>query len=425
MISEDSVSRPTLVITGMQLVSRLSLIGVICIAFFLLVFQAQAVFIELGPFSLSVYATVLAAGLVLMSYMAQLLLGSHFQSRKSPRRLKAESLRALVILWPLILLLVFSSIWLAAEWRIEGAQNLLALTILVVGILALATETDFEKVRRFLRLYLYVSLAVSGFYLVFTVSGLPGFANRQFAMIMLVSLSIAAVWPASNWLLRVAPYIFAFSIVLSQSRTAALVALVLLAIHVFWGMKGNWTLWSRVAAGLIAVGGVLVLAVVAPPWVEFWTGADLGIEDRDLSGTSGRFTAWARFLALLTRPSEWIFGLGTGAAMEYGTAEVPYFSHPHNEYLRFLVDLGILGVVLLILGALLLIIHFTRSWSSAEPVGKAALLVIVSLGIVATTDGPLYSSFVIIPATLVIGLGLASTLNTRPSPEKLRAKKDS
>jgi O-antigen ligase len=111
--------------------------------------------------------------------------------------------------------------------------------------------------------------------------------------------------------------------------------------------------------------------------------------------------------------------------MEYGTAEVPFFSHPHNEYLRFLVDLGILGVVLLIAGAVLLIIHFARSWSRAEPAGQAALLVIISLGIVATTDGPLYSSFVIIPATLVIGFGLASTLNSWPTLEKHPAKKDS
>jgi O-antigen ligase len=425
MDSEHTVTRPTVAQTGLNLVHRFSLIGVISIAFFLLVFQAQAVFIKVGPFSLSVYATVLAAGLVLVSCTTQLLLGSYIKPRAIPRRLKAESLRLLRILWPLILLLVFSSIWLALEWRIEGAQNLLALTILVVGILALANETDSQKVKRFLSLYLHVSLVVSGVYVVFTVSGLPGFANRQFAMIMLVSLSIAAVWPASNRLLRAAPYVFAFSIVLSQSRAAALVALVLLAIHLFWSTRGTWKLWSRITATLIAVGGVLVLALVAPPWIEAWTGIDWGIEYRDLSGTSGRFTAWARFLALLTRPSEWIFGLGTGAAMEYGTAEVPYFSHPHNEYLRFLVDLGILGVVLLIIGALLLIIHFTRSWSSAEPVGKAALLVIISLGIVATTDGPLYSSFVIIPATLVIGLGLASTLSTRWSPEKQRAKKDS
>jgi len=425
MNSEHTVTRPTVAQTGLNLAHRFSLIGVISIAFFLLVFQAQAVFIKVGPFSLSVYGTVLAAGLVLVSCTTQLLLGSCMRPRAIPWRLKAESLRVLKIMWPLILLLLFSLIWLALEWRIEGAQNLLALTILVVGILALANEIDSQKVKRFLSLYLYVSLVVSGVYVVFAVSGLPGFANRQFAMIMLVSLSIAAVWPASNRLLRVAPYFLTLSIILSQSRTAALVALVLLCIHIFWSTKGTWKLWSRITATLIAAAGILVLVLVVPPWIEAWANIALGIEERDLGGTSGRLTAWARFLSLLTRPSEWIFGLGTGAAMEYGTAEVPYFSHPHNEYLRFLVDLGILGVVLLILGALLLIIHFARSWSRAEPVGKASLLVIISLGIVATTDGPLYSSFVIIPATLVIGLGLASTLNTRRSPEKLHAKKDS
>ncbi len=425
MNAEHNVTRPTVVTIGLNLVHRSSVIGVISIAFFLLVFQAQAVFIKVGPFSLSVYATVLAAGLLSLSFFSQLLLGFFLQPGQPSWRPNKKAIGLLQTVWPLIILLFFSSVWLASEWRIEGAQNLLALTILVVGILALANETDFEKIKRFLTVYLYFSLAVSLIFFVFTISGLPGFANRQFAMILLVSLSVAAVWPPSNWLLRVTPYFLAFSIVLSQSRAAALVALVLLGIHILWSGAGTWKLWLRIAASLTAAVGIVVLAVLVPPWIESWTDTDLGVEDRDLTGTSGRFAAWGRFLALLTKPSEWIFGLGTGAAMEYGTAEVPYFSHPHNEYLRFLVDLGILGVVLLILGAILLMIRLLNSWSGTEPVGKAALLVIVSVGLVATTDGALYSSFVIIPATLVVGFGLASALTTGSLLSERPAKEDS
>ncbi len=408
MVRKKSQPRPNLATRTLKLLHHSSIFSVISVAFFLLLFQANSVWISIGPFSLSVYATVLVAGLVSISLLTQVLQGRYIQSGLPWWRLNAPSARMLRIMWPLILLLLFSAARLAFKWRIEGAQNLLALTILVIGILALATETNSHKVKSFLSFYLYVSLAVSVVFVAFTVVGLQGFANRQYGMIMLVGLSIAVVWPTANRLLQVAPFFLTFSIALSQSRTTALVAIILLAAHIFLILEGKGKQWSRVLVSMGVAAGVAVLAFLSLSWLQAWLGRDL--EERALLETSGRFAAWGEFLTLLTKPTEWLFGLGTGAAMQYGTAYIPYFPHPHNEYLRFLVDLGILGLVLLLLGAISLLIQLGRSWPQGEPVTKAALLVVISLGIVATTDGALYSSFVIIPATLVVGLGLASTL---------------
>lgn len=402
------------VLQGVSLYSRSGVIG---IAFFLLVFQAQAVFLSIGPYSLSVYATIAAALLSLAGGTAGLLSPffdeSQAQEKPGFKRLGPR----FATLWPLLALLLYASAWLVWEWRLEGAQNLLALIILTAGILGFSFETSGIRSDKVLTAFLYVGLAVSAVFIVFAFFGLGGFANRQFAMIVLIPLSIAVVWPAQNWLIRISPFVFSFAILFSQSRTASFIAVILLAIHVWLNTKKSPKLiWGSVAA-VATAATVGIVAFFGPAWVENLAEVDTGVEDRELLGTSGRLTAWAKFLALLDSPTKWVFGIGTGGAMQFGTAEVRQFSHPHNEYLRYLVDVGIIGLLLLLLGAALLLVTFGKEWKNQEPKTRASFLLVVALGLMATTDGPLYSSFVIVPSAIVIGFGLAQVV--RSSPTKL------
>lgn len=396
--------------------------GVIGIAFFLLVFQAQAVFLSVGPYSLSVYATIGAAALSLVgvaaSVMSTFLVGRQAREKPGSRALGPR----FAALWPLLALLLYATAWLVWEWRLEGAQNLLALIILTAGILSFSFESSGVRSDKVLVAFIYVGLAVSAAFIVFAFLGLGGFANRQFAMIMLIPLSIAVVWPAKNWLIRISPFVFSFAILFSQSRTASFIAVILLSLHVWLSTKKPPKLiWGSVAA--IATAAIVgTVAFFGPALAENFGWVETGVEDRELLGTSGRLTAWVKFLALLDSPAKWAFGIGTGGAMQYGAAEVMWFAHPHNEYLRYLVDVGIIGLLLLLLGAALLLVTFGKEWKTQEPKTRASFLLIVALGLMASTDGPLYSSFVIIPSAIVIGLGLAQVVRS-PHPSSRAANR--
>ena len=398
--------------------SELLLLGTVLVAFFLVIFQAPAVFLKVGQFSLSVYATITAATLLVASsglQIAAVLFASKISfSHNSPRDL----FQRLRVLSPLILLTFFAAIWLLAMWRLEGAQNLLALIILVFGIFAFSLQGSSRRQETVVCLFLWVSGVVSVVFVIFTVFELPGFANRQFAMIMLIPLSIAAVRKEKNWFDLVSPFLFSFAILLSQSRTAAVIAVILVAVHVFLSTrKTPKKFWGPFFAASAAIT-LMVLAFFGPRILESFIGIETGVEDRELLGTSGRLRAWTEFLSLLDHPFAWFIGIGTGGSMRYGAESIAFFPHPHNEYLRFLVDLGIVGLLLLIAGSLALLIVFGRDWKHDRPLTRAGFLLIFALGLMSTTDGPLYSSFVIVPSAMILGFGLGEALRN-PRPEAL------
>jgi hypothetical protein len=64
--------------------------------------------------------------------------------------------------------------------------------------------------------------------------------------------------------------------------------------------------------------------------------------------------------------------------------------------------------LLLLVGCLLVVWTLLRQGGLATANAKAAFLVILALAGMSITDGPLYSSFVVVPASLLIGLGLRS-----------------
>lgn len=87
---------------------------------------------------------------------------------------------------------------------------------------------------------------------------------------------------------------------------------------------------------------------------------------------SGRSTAWAFFLdEVETSP---LFGKGLGAVTNLTQGEtysnLSLFVVPHNEYIRFLVDLGIIGTIVIILG---LFLWFFKISSKLNKIQKKTL----------------------------------------------------
>ena len=378
------------------------------IAIALMVLQAQAVFVNIGGLSLSVYALVAVSGLLAVSAAARLipaLLGN--QSIGSRR----AALRALGTMSPLVILSSYATLRLALEWRLEGAQNLLALYVLTLGPLVFWLSRSWPTPEQLLRMMSWVTGITAIVYIIFRLAELPGFADRQFAMVALVGLATSVGLTPRGFLEKLIPYIVLIGITASGSRTASVIALVLfstLALRYAGSALGK----VLYVFALLGVGvGVAALSFVILGFISE------RVEESGVSGTvaevilnsNGRFGAWAEFLNLLTSPSDWFFGRGTGAAMEFGTANLAFFSHPHNEYIRYLVDLGIVGLLLLAAGCISMLIVLLKDQGFSKDAPRAATLVIIALAGMSLTDGPLYSSFVIIPAALVVGAGLRST----------------
>lgn len=387
-------------------VSTASFVGV---AVILMVLQAQAVFLNVAGFSLSVYLLVLSVGLLCVALVAGLpaLKRSSYEMEEVEGTLRF----GLLVLSPLLLVSLYAAIRLAMDWRLEGAQNLLALLVLSLGPLVFGFLQHRISEDSILRLYSGLTAFVAIVYMVFNFFSLTGFADRQFAMVALIGLAAAASVESKNWVYRVSPYVIFVAIVVSGSRTAAAIALVLLLFVVLRSSATSLRRRMIGIAGIFAGGLGLGFAI-------YW-GLDLvgvrqteagssGAVSEILTNTNGRWGAWVEFLGLLNSPSDWLLGIGTGGAMQFGTANLAFFSHPHNEYIRFLVDLGILGLLLLLIGCLLVVWALLRQGGLATASAKAAFLVILALAGMSITDGPLYSSFVVVPASLLIGLGLRS-----------------
>ena len=67
--------------------------------------------------------------------------------------------------------------------------------------------------------------------------------------------------------------------------------------------------------------------------------------------TSGRIDAWKVYWDISSINRE--FGLGLGSVKgiqykQYNNMSLKYFSVPHNEYLKFIVELGVIGLILIV-----------------------------------------------------------------------------
>lgn len=382
--------------------------GVVVVASMLMVLQAQAVFINVGGLSLSVYGLVLTAGLLSLAFFARIM--PVFLRGEEPI-VRRAILAKLMTFGALLSLSVYATIRLALDWRLEGAQNLLALYVLTLGPLVFWLSQSWPTPEELLRIFSWIMGPTAMVYIAFRLSDLPGFADRQFAMVALIGLSVAVSRAPANRFERLFPYLIFIGIILSGSRTASVIAVILLATI---ALRSTGTPGSRTLKflGLVIGGfsmGALAYVLQGAVHERIAERGEGGTVVEVLSNSNGRLGAWAEFINLLETPGHWILGRGTGAAMEFGTANLAFFAHPHNEYIRYLVDLGLFGITLLALGFVSVFGALLRKKGFFADAPRAASLVLFALAGMSVTDGPLYSSFVIIPAALVVGSGLRAT----------------
>jgi hypothetical protein len=374
----------------------------------LVVLESNIVYWQIGAFSLSAYLTLITP--IALTFFLFVFLILMRQKRTGPK--KPAGIAALVpVMAPWLALLAYGLLSLVFAWRLEGLQNVLALAVFVLGSLAFAISKA-ELVKVFVEVVFPIVGAVVGTVFILTQIvdtetrwGIEFFSPRQFAMVACVTLAAAITSPRRDWLVRVSPYLIFASILFSASRTAGAVALLTLLIGICLRVTSKaGRYWGSAGLFLFTAGTFLAASLTARDVAERLGGG--GYEQTNILSDSGRFNAWREFLSMPQSMVDWIFGLGAGASAEFGQRNLPHFPQTLNEYLRFLVDHGILGLSLFAF-AIVLFVARSEIWRLTSSTSqRGAGLVIVALALIALSDGAFYSYFVVLPASVVVGNGL-------------------
>jgi hypothetical protein len=350
--------------------------------------------------------------------------------QKGIRECSRSLLSAGTGLWFMLLFVSYSVVALAFQWREEGAQNLLAFGLFALGIYAWAMTFPETRVSIMWNVVVYVALGHSVFFVLNKLVGWIPIDERSFAMTAVVGLAAATTAPAKNLFLRLAPYVIFFSIVFSASRTTTFAALVMIGLVAFRSPSQGPRRVARVIVAYV-FGLVTILlvywqyppaqnrliagdeAIKVPSSFLFSSGVTEQPTVAFAINSNGRFAAWTEFLEMLRTPADWMFGLGPGAAAEYGGEHLTYFPQVLNEYLRILIDNGILGLGLFLIAMVGLFVTLICSKRIPRQYQFGALLTLFALSVVSITDGAFIYPFSTLPSALLVGLALGFLFRAR------------
>lgn len=339
---------------------------------------------------------------------------------------------AFATIWPMILYGLWSLFSASALYRpgVASIQNLLV-TLGFIGLILLSASESgqspvtYERVGRLLGISTWVATAL---YVLRPILGAldPRFAmgHRSFALFALLGLAwflAESRYGASRSFLHVA--LVTLLIVVSLSRTAMAVAGIIFIISRFSPSKaGGWVRFFS-ALGLVTTTAYLAVTRIDAIRDRFVQG-DVSMTVGGFSfNAEGRTEMWKAteesFLA-----SPWI-GNGIGSATHLIQTRFPGLGHPHNDYLRILHDLGILGMVLWLAGTVLILWIIGREWLRLDRqndprarIHLAAFLTIIVILLTMVTDNVVVYAFVMFPAAVIIGTSIGS-MSCATEPDRM------
>ncbi len=135
--------------------------------------------------------------------------------------------------------------------------------------------------------------------------------------------------------------------------------------------------------------------------------------------TSGRAAFWVA--ALNSYFQSPVLGNGPGSANNLIEATFPGLGHPHNEYLRYLHDTGILGLSLLLIGCGQMIAIcgkvYRRSIEVSSPAANfylGTLLALIAILLTMLTDNTASYLFIMVPLGILVGMALRPVVTMAP-----------
>lgn len=267
-----------------------------------------------------------------------------------------------------------------------------------------------------------MSIAIANIILFGWGSGVVGarwfVGPRSVGMFALLPLS----WHVANWLVfrkkgelgRGLAWLVV--VIISLSRTALLASFIVPLVGVLLAPRRTVVSRFIVGIGVLVLVGVLGAGMVSsgPLKDRFFMG-DRGLVVGEFTlNTSGRVAVWKTVWQ--SALDSLLFGKGTGSSEVLVASVFPGLRHPHNDYLRILHDVGLIGLAAwisqLMLWARILVrtvSHYGQCGdndSRRQAVALGAVLALSGISVVMLTDNPLTYSFVMAPFGLVLGSGL-------------------
>ena len=187
-------------------------------------------------------------------------------------------------------------------------------------------------------------------------------------------------------------------VILTGTRGSTLAVIIVLAGYL-WTQLGSLTRrhpgsrnYVRVTLAVVSVAFVLYL----PNLAARFTG-NPGEPDFN---TSMRLIGWTFFWE--EAQSNLVFGQGLGAATVANDGQVPFFRVPHNEYLRILVDGGIVGLILVAGAYVAVFLQLSRGIQ--YPWKRLFVGCVAAFALVAVVDNPISSQQFHLPFWLFLAL---------------------
>jgi O-antigen ligase len=266
---------------------------------------------------------------------------------------------------------------------------------------------------------------------------------RPWALYCMIIVAVAlSMWRGNNWPETVrgqpstagristarnyAPVLWTVCIILviglSLSRTALVAALMLIPLSLAY--RGSFRSLSLATLIFLVGAGVFAAAVYSyTPLYDRFFGEDASLQVGGVSfNGTGRSKIWN--VLFTTIGDDWMFGKGVSASEAIIDATIPNIGQPHNDYLRFWYDQGVVGLslwLIFILGYVYRTVgnlqRSIRNRSPDYPYHLAALLSLTAVLFSMLTDNPACYTFVMIPLAMVMGcsLGTADAANRAAS----------
>jgi hypothetical protein len=328
----------------------------------------------------------------------------------------------LSLVWPIGLFVVWT--YLSFTWGgypKQGLQNIFVYTgffgalVIAATVGRWATDGGYKAMDWAFRIAAGIGLGLYG--LGYTVGGHGTrvvLSPRPFGLFGV--LIIAWFMSGDRIGIRWAKYVVAATVLLtlislSRSALAAQLAVIVLARFDPRYIRS----WMRTAAVVI---GAMVLALIAvfeyaPLHHRFFHG---DVKSSTFFGftinVTGRDALWSANWGWFQQKPWLGWGAGSSDSM---TAALPGHNagHPHNDYLRLLVDYGVVGLALWLIGFFIVLRLTWKAWQSvrttrthAEQVHSAAFLGLVGVALCMIVDNPLIEIVKMGPLGAMVGLSL-------------------
>lgn len=365
--------------------------------------------ISLGAFSVSGASTLLAGALT-VAFAPMLIL--HGRGRSAPRSwdfLIQPGLRRCIVPIALIAFCAVAALGALRAPSPNGVQQTFVYIAFTGAIAVAALYSKPGTAKRFVEamgaLMFVVGVVAVPAYLL----GFPLWGPRSFALSATVAVAALVPIRSERLVVRLAPYALTAGIAASLSRTALVIAVLLLAFSILrsrHGMRG-----TRVVLALGALTAAAVVAFLAIPSLrDRFTEGDNSVRINGVAlNTSGRSQIWALVIGDSTA-HPWI-GRGAGTASTLIGARFPGIGQPHNDFLRLWHDFGLIGLSLFVIGYVVLIVGAVRRALRTEETERGvhwgATLALLAVGAAAVTDNPVIYPFVMLPLGVVVGLSIA------------------